>query len=268
MSSLSNCPASLSSAPSSPSLSPHTLCSTTNGAKRGKLQAYFRSASLSLVLIYPIAADTQMFRVIVPVTVAADNSPFTFYEFLANNLNNTTIKLNEASVPTLLVITGNNQATSSSTPASMSDLASLVGGGASASTTAFGNLFLQDCVSSVCRWLSLFGWPGGRRAISSPTDLRQEVQKGKVATPSSNPPLCHTHCHTLVVMVIKGSGKTAGKLKRSSLNQSQGPLLELLTHICGRLPPGIPLTPPPCSTHSEQVHLQYCIFSTILTFLR
>lgn len=117
-----------------------------------------------------------------PVTVAADNSPFTFYEFLANNLNNTTIKLNEASVPTLLVISNNHRATPGSGRSSLSDLTSLVGGGASASTTAFGDLFLQDCVSSVCRWLSVFGWPGGRKAISSPVDLRQEVQRGGTHT--------------------------------------------------------------------------------------
>lgn len=114
-----------------------------------------------------------------PVTVAADNSPFTIYEFLANNLSNNTIKLNEVSVPTLIV-NGNNRAASSIGP-SLSDLASLVaGGGASSSSImAFGDLFLQDSISSACRWLSMFGWPRGRKAISSPTDLRQEVQRGR-----------------------------------------------------------------------------------------
>ena len=83
----------------------------------------------------------------------------------------------------------------------------------------------------------------------------------------------HTPLHPMCHLDVPpppppGAGEPTGKLKRSSLNQSQGPLLELLTHICGRLPPGIPLTPPPCSTHSEQVNLQYCIFSTILAFLK
>ena len=60
----------------------------------------------------------------------------------------------------------------------------------------------------------------------------------------------------------------AGVKQRSSLKVSRGMLVDLLTHVCGRLPPGIPLNPHPCSTPSEKVNQEYSTFATVLAFIK
>lgn len=49
---------------------------------------------------------------------------------------------------------------------------------------------------------------------------------------------------------------------------SRGPLLDLLRHICGRLPPGISISPTPCHTRTERVNRHYQELSIVLAFLR
>ena len=53
-----------------------------------------------------------------------------------------------------------------------------------------------------------------------------------------------------------------------ALSTSRGPLLDLLKHICGRLPPGIVQIPAPCKTRTERVNMHYEELSVVLAFLR
>ena len=34
---------------------------------------------------------------------------------------------------------------------------------------------LQDCISSLCRWLSVHGWAESVKSVATPTDLRTRV---------------------------------------------------------------------------------------------
>lgn len=56
--------------------------------------------------------------------------------------------------------------------------------------------------------------------------------------------------------------------KRSNINQSRGPLLDLLVHLCGQTPPGIPINPPPCNTTLEKINQLYSTYITVIEFLR
>lgn len=45
-------------------------------------------------------------------------------------------------------------------------------------------------------------------------------------------------------------------------------LLEMITHLCGRLPPGISVLMPPCKNDSERVKAHYATASILLTFIK
>lgn len=59
-----------------------------------------------------------------------------------------------------------------------------------------------------------------------------------------------------------------GVKQRSNITTSRGLLIDLLTHLCGRVPPGIPLNLPPCTTAIEKINQQYSIYDTVTSFLR
>lgn len=59
-----------------------------------------------------------------------------------------------------------------------------------------------------------------------------------------------------------------GVKQRSNTCTSRGQLVDLLTHLCGRLPLGIPLNLPPCTTASEKVNQQYSTYDSVISFLR
>lgn len=39
-------------------------------------------------------------------------------------------------------------------------------------------MILQDSISAVCRWLSVYGWSNGVRSLLTPTDFRVRVGEG------------------------------------------------------------------------------------------
>jgi len=177
----------------------------------------------------------------VPFTVAADNCIFTVYEFLTENLNSASIRGGKGQPPTLILQEMRKGLTHSSSESSVS-LNSVGEGWVSfTAISTFGEMFLQDCISGVCRWLSAYGWAEGVKCVLTPVDLRKKVG------------------HDL---------PKAGVKQRSSLKVSRGMLVDLLTHVCGRLPPGIPLNPHPCSTPSEKVNQEYSTFATVLAFIK
>lgn len=53
-----------------------------------------------------------------------------------------------------------------------------------------------------------------------------------------------------------------------ALGTSRGPLLDLIRHLCGRLPPGVSQTPAPSRTRIERVQRHYDEINTTLTFLK
>ena len=110
-----------------------------------------------------------------PFTVAADNSIFTIYEFLALNLTSASIRPNLDNVPSLVLqgplgLRGTSDSNVSLSSASIAP-------SLSASST-FGDMFLQDCVSAMCRWLSVYGWSEGVKSVALPNDWRQKVGHG------------------------------------------------------------------------------------------
>ncbi len=130
--------------------------------------------------------DPITYRKRVPFTVAADNTVFTIYEFIALNLTNASIHNDNVTGSPNLLLHGHgggrggmDSSTSLSSARSGGEdggaMASLTG-----STSSFGEMFLQDCVSAVCRWLSMFGWSEGVRCVSVPTEVRKRVGHGEL----------------------------------------------------------------------------------------
>ncbi len=56
--------------------------------------------------------------------------------------------------------------------------------------------------------------------------------------------------------------------ERSFLKRSRGILVDMLEHICGRIPPGIPLNLPSCKNNINKIIQLYSSFEVVLTFLR
>ena len=69
------------------------------------------------------------------------------------------------------------------------------------------------------------------------------------------------------LLIFLGFGSNIKKRYARALTSSRGPLLDLIRHFCGRLPPGIPLNPPPCNTRTERVDRHFKELSIILAFL-
>ena len=59
-----------------------------------------------------------------------------------------------------------------------------------------------------------------------------------------------------------------GVKQRSNIGTSRGLLLDLLTHLCGRVPPGIPLNLPPSTIASERINQLYSTYDSVISFLR
>lgn len=175
-----------------------------------------------------------------PFTVCADNSLFSVYKFLAQNVHLSSVTLT-SNVPTLVLQSQSYEVCArNGSVASFSSRGSTVRDIANISTT-FSDMFHQDCVSAVCRWLSAYGWSEGTKCITSPTDFRVRVGNDL---------------------------PKPGVKQRSSISTSRGLLVDMLTHLCGRVPPGIPLNLPPCTTASEKVNQQYSTCSTVISFLK
>lgn len=55
---------------------------------------------------------------------------------------------------------------------------------------------------------------------------------------------------------------------RSCVVSSRGMLVDMLTHLCGRVPPGIPLNLPLCNSIMDKILQLYSTYDIILTFLK
>lgn len=60
----------------------------------------------------------------------------------------------------------------------------------------------------------------------------------------------------------------AGQKHQSSVTVTRGMLVEVLTHLCGRMPPGIPLNLPQSTSVMEKILQLYSTYDVILTFLK
>ena len=121
----------------------------------------------------------------IPFSVCADNSLFSVYEFISDNLNNCQYKRDPATGIPLLHLPSHYHTSSriSSVHSTLSSSTTLRAGSSlpqtlSSCSTGYGGLFLTDCNSYMCRYLSLFGWPEGLRSVQHPTDLVECVGKG------------------------------------------------------------------------------------------
>lgn len=79
--------------------------------------------------------------------------------------------------------------------------------------------------------------------------------------------LCLQVYHVIIFLSYIDLPKMGVK-QRSNIGTSRGLLLDLLTHLCGRVSPGIPLNLPPCTTASERVNQQYSTYDSVISFLR
>ena len=59
-----------------------------------------------------------------------------------------------------------------------------------------------------------------------------------------------------------------GVKQRSDISESKGLLIDSLTHLCGRVPPGIPMNLPPCITALEKINQQYSSYYSVTSFLK
>ncbi len=147
----------------------------------------------------------------------------------------------------------------------------------SSCSTSYGGLFLTDCKGYLCRYLSLYGWSEGLHNIQHPTDLIQCVGKGTCILYTMYMYM-YMYCTCIYVCTywllfdrlylscLEFSN--AGNLRSKSLSTSRGPLLDMIRHLCGRLPPGIPQTPPPCKTRLERITRHYQEITITLAFIR
>ena len=112
-------------------------------------------------------------------------------------------------------------------------------------------------MSSICRWITCNGF-SKTRCVNSPCDFCSEVVKGILYKSMNDLTSINFF---LVTSNVKGK-------EHSFAKKSKGMLVDLLTHLCGRLPPGIPLNLPPCTTNLDKVIQEYSTYDTVLTFLK
>lgn len=67
---------------------------------------------------------------------------------------------------------------------------------------------------------------------------------------------------------IDNSGGHQMKKQVKSGRPPKSLLLEMIAHLCGRLPPGISVLMPPCKNDSERVKAHYTTASILLTFIK
>ena len=73
---------------------------------------------------------------------------------------------------------------------------------------------------------------------------------------------------TVCVPIDNSSSNHQMKKQVKSGRPPKSLLLEMITHLCGRLPPGISVLMPPCKNDSERVKAHYTTASILLTFIK
>ena len=103
-----------------------------------------------------------------PFSVTAENSIFTVYNFLAQHMADFELIYHNNLTPLLVPSIALQPPPSSSSDSSlaMEQSSFLV-------SSQFDDMFVQDIVAAVCRWLSVFGWPNRLYHFSNPEILRR-----------------------------------------------------------------------------------------------
>jgi len=107
--------------------------------------------------------------------VTADNCVLTVYNFLAQHMADFEL-IQHANLTPMLVPIAALQPQPSSSDSSLSfamERSSFL------ATGQFDDMFVQDIVAGVCRWLSVFGWPNCRYHFTIPEVLCKGWDNGK-----------------------------------------------------------------------------------------
>ena len=107
--------------------------------------------------------------------MTADNCVLTVYNFLAQHMADFEL-IQHANLTPMLVPSAALQPPPSSSDSSLSlamERSSFL------ATGQFDDMFVQDIVAGVCRWLSVFGWPNCRYHFSAPEVLCKGWDNGK-----------------------------------------------------------------------------------------
>ena len=105
--------------------------------------------------------------------MTADNSILTVYNFLAQHMADFELIYHNNVTPMLVPSVALQPPPSSSSDSSlaMEQSSFLV-------SSQFDDMFVQDVVAAVCRWLSVFGWPNRLYHFSLPEMLRKGWDNG------------------------------------------------------------------------------------------
>ena len=105
--------------------------------------------------------------------MTADNSILTVYNFLAQHMADFELIYHNNVTPMLVPSIGLQPPHSPSSDSSlaMEQSSFLV-------SSQFDDMFVQDVVTAVCRWLSVFGWPNRLYHFSMPEMLRMGWDNG------------------------------------------------------------------------------------------
>ena len=196
-----------------------------------------------------------LFRKEFPFAVTADNSILTVYNFMAQHMADFELIYHNNVTPLLVpsVALQPPQSSGSDSSLAMEQSSFLV-------SSQFDDMFVQDVVVAVCRWLSVFGWPNRLYHFSNPEILRRGWDSGKCNI------LKYVKLYVYVYTDNNGGHQTKKQVKSGRPPKSL--LLEMITHLCGRLPPGISVLMPPCKNDSERVKAHYATASILLTFIK
>lgn len=109
-----------------------------------------------------------------PFVVTADNSILTVYNFLAQHMADFEL-IHHANLTPMLVPSIALQPP----PSSSSDVSLAMEQSSFLVSSQFDDMFVQDIVAAVCRWLSVFGWPNRLHHFNTPEILRRGWDNGR-----------------------------------------------------------------------------------------
>lgn len=109
-----------------------------------------------------------------PFSVTADNSILTVYNFLAQHMADFELIYHNNLTPMLVPSIALQPP-----PSSSSDSSLVLEQSSFLVSSQFDDMFVQDVVAAVCRWLSVFGWPNQLYHFSAPAVLRRGWDNGR-----------------------------------------------------------------------------------------
>uniref|UniRef100_A0A1I8GWP8 Calponin-homology (CH) domain-containing protein n=1 Tax=Macrostomum lignano TaxID=282301 RepID=A0A1I8GWP8_9PLAT len=133
-------------------------------------------------------------------------------------------------------------------------------------------LFYRDMLSIVQRWFTNYGWPGGQFPVTVPNSMRSGLSRKQQSDEQDDSSNRKKKSTTSNDKDGNKDGNNAGG-KGAALDSGGGKsevktIYDMITHLCGRPAPGIPISAALPSQAAERVKQIYWQHATLLTFLR